>query len=91
MRGVRLLAAALVAADGLQGRQTPRRASCRVRAGAGFGAPKKAGTTKARRKRPRPPPRAARYAETGFAIRASRDHELHALAFPPDPKRPLIG
>ena len=59
MRGVRLLAAALVAADGLQGRQTPRRASCRVRAGAGFGAPKKAGTTKARRKRPRPPPRAA--------------------------------
>ena len=39
MRGVRLLAAALVAADGLQGRQTPRRASCRVRAGAGFGAP----------------------------------------------------
>ena len=59
MRGVRLLAAALVAADGLQGRQTPRRASCRVRAGAGFGAPKKAATTKARRKRPRPPPRAA--------------------------------
>ena len=59
MRGVRLLAAALVAVDGLQGRQTPRRASCRVRAGAGFGAPKKAGTTKARRKRPRPPPRAA--------------------------------
>ena len=59
MRGVRLLAAALVAADGLQGRQTPRRASCRVRAGAGFGAPKKAGTTKARRKRPRPPTRAA--------------------------------
>ena len=44
-----------------------------------------------RGREPRPPPRAARYAETGFAIRASRDHELHALAFPPDPKRPLIG
>ena len=40
---------------------------------------------------PRPPARPAPYQETGFTIRASKDHELHALAFPPDPNRPLLG
>jgi hypothetical protein len=40
---------------------------------------------------PRPPLRKAPYSETGFQIRASLDHELHALEFPPDPRRPLVG
>lgn len=40
---------------------------------------------------PFPPVRRAPYSEAGFSIRASLAHELHALAFPPDPRRPLVG